>query len=141
MNILQQYWENFRKVRLRPTGEKGRRANLTNDFALGDTGYGPFLLSAVGRDAAGSDLTTLSMLARLGKDPWDAAATWAAGSRPVAVEELAADIATMPLDPVSLENGRKTAIRLVELLPRKGPVETSNRSVRAARTTGVSIAR
>ncbi len=138
MNFLQQYWENFRKTRLRAIGDKGRRPDLANEFALGDGGVGPFLLSAVGRDASGSDLTALSMLARIGKDPWATASTWANGSKSVAIEELSADIATMPLDSVSLENGRKTAATLVELLPRKGPADAPGARGRPARPSGVS---
>ncbi len=141
MNILQQYWRNFRKVRLRPIGDGSKRRDLRNQFALGDTGFGPFLLSAVGRDASGSDLTALSMLARLGKDPWHTASAWATGPRPVAIEELSADIATMPLDLSSLENGRKTAVRLVELLPRKGPAETAVRGWRSSHASGARTAR
>ncbi len=45
-------------------------------FALKNSGLEAFLLAEVGTEWNGSGLTVLSLLARLGKDPWAEAATW-----------------------------------------------------------------
>ncbi len=90
---------------------------MADVFALRHSTLNPFLFSDVGTEANGSGLTILSMLARLGKDPWAEAAQWAGMSRAKAADALAASIARMPLNQVALENGRATASRLVDLLP------------------------
>lgn len=89
------------------------------DFAtLDKSELNAFLFADIGIEANGSKLTMLSMLARLGRDPWAQAASWSAASRPVAIDGLAASIEKMPLDREALAAARATAARLILLLPR-----------------------
>ena len=48
-----------------------------NIFALKNSGLDAFLYADVGTEPNGSTLTILSMIARLGRDPWAEAANWA----------------------------------------------------------------
>ena len=76
---------------------------MANDmFALTNSGLSAFLLSSVGAEPNGSDLTILSMLARLGKDPWAVAAVWARAPKATVIEELAESIARTPAVPAGL---------------------------------------
>ena len=86
-------------------------------FALKNSGLDAFLYADVGTELNGSPLTILSVLARLGQDPWAEAAKWAALPRAGVVESLAQSIARMPLVPSALSQTRATAERLVQLLP------------------------
>ncbi|MDQ2804184.1 MAG: hypothetical protein M3Y41_16470 [Pseudomonadota bacterium] len=69
-------------------------------FALKNSGLDAFLYADVGAELNGSPLTVLSVLARLGNDPWAQAAGWAA--LPTAA---------------ALGGSRDIASRLVQLLP------------------------
>ncbi len=120
--------EKFRSLqdRLRRAGGAGlagasprRPARAGTMPSLADTGLGAFLFSAIGRDVNGSDVTVLSMLARLNKDPWVEAASLADVSRPVASARLASDIAQMPLTDDALSAAPARATVLVDLLPRR----------------------
>ena len=93
------------------------RATPPNAFALRNSGLHAFLYADVGAELNGSALTTLSMIARLGRDPWAEAARWAELTRAGAIESLAQSIAQMPLAPAALAKARATAERLVQLLP------------------------
>jgi len=86
-------------------------------FALKKSGLEAFLYADVGIEANGSILTILSVLARLGKDPWTEAARWAALSKARASDSLAQSIGEMPLAPSTLAGAREIADRLVQLLP------------------------
>ena len=88
-----------------------------NVFALKNSGFDAFLHADVGAELNGSALTVLSMIARLGRDPWAEAARWAALPRAGAIEGLAQSIAQMPLVPSALAETRTIAERLVQLLP------------------------
>lgn len=92
-----------------------------NVFALKNAGLDAFLYANVGAELNGSALTILSMIARLGRDPWAEAARWATLPRAGAIESLAQSIAQMPLVPSALVETRVTAARLVQLLPAKTP--------------------
>ena len=72
-----------------------------------------------GAELNGSPLTILSVLARLGKDPWAQAAGWAALPTAAAIDGLSQSIAQMPLAPAALAGSRDIAARLVKLLPGK----------------------
>ncbi len=87
-------------------------------FALKNSSLNAFLFADVGIEANGSGLTILSVLARLGKDPWAEAALWAKQPPTAAINSLAASIGRMPLSQAALQNARATAARLVELLPK-----------------------
>jgi hypothetical protein len=86
-------------------------------FALKNSGLEAFLLAEVGTEWNGSGLTVLSLLARLGKDPWAEAATWSKLPRALRIDRLADSIGQMPLRPEALRDARETAARLVQLLP------------------------
>ena len=86
-------------------------------FALKDQELGAFLYADVGTELNGSTLTILSMLARLGKDPWTQAADWAEQPSTAAIDDLKQCIAQMPLAPTTLAKSREIATRLVQHLP------------------------
>lgn len=94
-----------------------RRGNV---FALGHSDLNAFLFANVGIEQNGSALTLLSVLARLGHDPWAEAARWAAMPRSAAIDCLLRSIAQMPLDPGTLADTEAIASRLVLLLPSRG---------------------
>ncbi len=86
-------------------------------FALKNSGLEAFLLAEVGTEWNGSGLTILSLLARLGKDPWAEAASWSKMPPALRIDRLADSIGQMPLRPDALRDARVTAARLVQLLP------------------------
>ena len=92
-----------------------------NVFALKNSGLDAFLHADVGAELNGSALTVLSMIARLGRDPWAKAASWAALPQAGAIESLAQGIVQMPLVPSALAEARATDARLVQLLPATAP--------------------
>jgi hypothetical protein len=94
------------------------QATRADVFALKNSGLDGFLYADVGAEANGSTLTVLSILARLGKDPWAEAAKWAALPKAAVIDSLAQSIAQMPLAPSALSGARDSAARLVQLLPR-----------------------
>ena len=94
---------------------------VSNDvFALQNAGFDAFLFAEVGPEANGSTLTVLSVLARLGQDPWAQAAQWARLPKPIIIDRLSGCIAQMPLAPKALREVRETATRLSQLLPARG---------------------
>lgn len=112
------------------------QATHPNVFALKNSGVEAFLHADVGEELNGSTLTILSMIARLGPDPWSEAARWAALPRAGAIESLTESIDQMPLIPSALAEARATATRLVHLLPattsgtqQGGPAETEASSM------------
>jgi hypothetical protein len=90
-------------------------------FALQKSGLNSFLFAEVGTELNGSPLTILSVLARLGKDPWAEAARWARLPKAAMIDSLAKCIAQMPLGPQALLDARATAGRLILLLPGQAP--------------------
>ncbi len=86
-------------------------------FALHKAGLTPFLHAVVGPELNGSQLTILSMLARLGLDPWDEVTAWTKLSQNAASARLAQCIGRMPLSPQALAGAAPTAARLILLLP------------------------
>ncbi len=93
------------------------RAPRPDVFALKDSGLQAFLYAEVGTEPNGSTLTMLSVLARLGNDPWAQAANWASMPRTAAIDDLSKSIAQMPLAPAALVSSHDIAARLVEFLP------------------------
>jgi hypothetical protein len=89
----------------------------TDVFALKNSGLEPFLFAEVGDQGSGMGLTVLSLLARLGLDPWDEAARWVTLPRNAAIACLTGYIARMPLSPQALAESGATATRLIRLLP------------------------
>jgi hypothetical protein len=86
-------------------------------FALKNSGLDAFLYADVGTELNGSPLTILSVLARLGANPWEQATIWAGLPRDTAIDELSHSIEQMPLGPVTVTSSRDTATRLIQLLP------------------------
>lgn len=84
---------------------------------LQNLGLDPFLFAEVGIEANGSSLTMLSLLARLGQDPWVEAARWAKLPKAAAIESLVQVISGVPLLGRTLSDTRAVAARLVMLLP------------------------
>jgi len=95
-------------------------------FALQKSGLNAFLFAEVGTELNGSPLTILSVLARLGQDPWTEAAKWTKLPKATMIDRLAQSIAQMPMSPQALSDVRSTAARLVQLLPSQSarPPET-----------------
>lgn len=93
---------------------------MADVFALRNSTLNEFLYSDVGTEANGSGLTVLSVLARLGKDPWEEAALWSEKSKDAAADALTESIVLMQLHQPPEEAARSTALRLIDLLPR-GP--------------------
>ncbi len=86
-------------------------------FAFRNSGLEPLLFAEVGRESNGAGLTVLSLLARLGLDPWDEAARLVRLPRHAAIASLAGNIARMQLEPPATAEAQATATRLVRLLP------------------------
>jgi hypothetical protein len=84
---------------------------------LQNLGLDPFLFAEVGTEANGSTLTMLSLLARLGQDPWVEAARWAKLPKAAATESLIQVISGVPLVGRTISDTRAVAARLVLLLP------------------------
>lgn len=97
------------------------QAKVHDAFALKTSGLDAFPYADVGAELNGSALTVLSMIARLGRDPWAEVAEWAALPRAGMVECLARSIGQMPLVPSALARAGDTAERLVQLLPAAMP--------------------
>lgn len=77
----------------------------------------PFIFAHVGTEPNGLTLTVLSLLARLGFDPWFEARRLADQPRKAAAEWLADRIALTPLAPEDYGDARQKAADLVALLP------------------------
>jgi hypothetical protein len=90
---------------------------LRPEYSLGHSAYNDFLFGSLGQDAAGTDVTVLSALARLGIDPWQEAAHLAALPREAAAEALTATILRLPARTGRDAEVPKIATRLVALLP------------------------
>lgn len=101
----------------------------TDVFALQNSGLGAFLFAEVGTETTGSTLTVLSVLARLGEDPWAQAARWGRLPKADIIDRLANCIRQMPLPPQALRDASETAARLILLLPTRA--STSNHSAGA----------
>jgi hypothetical protein len=86
-------------------------------FALKNSGLERFLFAEVGTEMNGSTLTVLSVLARLGQDPWDQAAQWVSLPKATIIDRLTKSIAQMPLSEQALRDVDQTANRLILLLP------------------------
>lgn len=90
---------------------------MANIFALRDSSLNAFLFSDVGLEPNGTSLTVLSLLARLGKDPWEEAAAWAGKPKDAAIRSLTDSISQMPPNQQAFDDAHLTASRLVALLP------------------------
>jgi hypothetical protein len=112
---------------------------LRPEFALGHSEYNPFLFSVVDDEEEGeSALTVLTVLTRLGIDPWQEAARLSDLPREIAAQSLAKAIATLPRKACEAASLAATATRLVNWLPPRGASTGSTASTvavpRAERT-------
>ncbi len=89
----------------------------TDLFAFRNSGLENLLFAEVGDEADGARLTVLSLLARLGLDPWAEAARLVTLPRKAAIASLAGYIGRTPLPPPVLAQAQATAARLILLLP------------------------
>ena len=95
----------------------GAAPTLRPEYSLGHSAYNDFLFGSLGEDAAGTEITVLSALSRLGIDPWPEAARLAALPRDAAASALAATIARLPDGMWPDAEAAKIAARLVTSLP------------------------
>lgn len=93
----------------------------SNVFTLAHSTLTPFLAGEIGIEASGQPLSVMSMLARLGKDPWAEAARLAALSAAEATGSLARSIASLPATLWPLPAATPIAARLIAMLPRGKP--------------------
>jgi hypothetical protein len=105
----------------------------TDAFALKNSDLNAFLFADVGTELNGSALTMLSVMARLGQDPWAEAARLTTLPKAAAIDGLVQSIRKMPLSPRALGEAIATASRLLSLLPVR--VQGPGQSIRAAVTT------
>jgi hypothetical protein len=89
----------------------------TNVFALKATGLEPFLFAEVGIERSGASLTMLSLLARLGEDPWAEAARWAKLPKAALLNAIGTALAANPTTGFSESEASEAAARLARLLP------------------------
>ncbi len=89
----------------------------TDVFALKNSGLEALLFAEVGDEANGARLTVLSLLARLGLDPWAEAARLVTLPKKAAIASLAGDIGRTPLPQPVLAQAQAIAARLILLLP------------------------
>ena len=78
-------------------------------FGLNASDLNPFLFTCVGTEVNGSALTVLSVLARLGSDPWTEAGRLATLPRPAATDWLAERIISTPLTLEDINGAGATA--------------------------------
>jgi hypothetical protein len=95
----------------------------TDAFALQNSSLNAFLFAEIGTEPNGTNLTMLTVLARLGFDPWAEAARWVGLPKAAVTDRVVGSLAQMKLSPQAVANIRATAARLVLLLPNQvGPV-------------------
>ena len=105
----------------------------TDVFAFQKSALASFLFAEVGTEANGSQLTVLSVLARLGQDPWEQAGQWVRLPKTTIIDRLTASIAQMPLSEQARLDARKTATRLIQLLPTHTSQSDGSKAVAAGR--------
>lgn len=88
-----------------------------NAFALKTSDLNAFLFANIGTELNGSELTMLSMLARLGQDPWAEAGRLSRLPATDALKSLIQSLGQMPLGPQAALGISATASRLIALLP------------------------
>jgi hypothetical protein len=86
-------------------------ATLSKDFDA-------FLFAPIGEDPSGMPLTLLTVLARLGIDPWEEAADLAHLPLEPAMQRLASRLEAMPNAPATAADTVTIATRLIALLHR-----------------------
>jgi hypothetical protein len=90
-------------------------------FAFDKAGIKPFLFAEIGIEPNGSPLTVLSLLARLGEDPWSLAMQWIRLPKRAVIEQLASRIQQASLSGPTAGEPHGIAVRLIGLLPEPAP--------------------
>ena len=90
---------------------------VMDDMRQRGTPFDPFLYAAVGEDRNGNPVTVLSTLARLGLEPWDAAAELAGMTRAEARSRLGDLLARFRDVPALVQDRAAVTQRLIDLLP------------------------
>jgi hypothetical protein len=103
---------------LRPIyGEKDEFVTRMDDLRRGGTRFDPFLYASVGEDRNGNRVTVLSALARLGFEPWGAAAELADLKREDARTRFEAILGRFNDVPALGRDRETVTLRLLSLLP------------------------
>jgi hypothetical protein len=97
--------------------------------------FDDFLFARIDEDNEATPLSVLSVLARLGVDPWDEAAKLAQLPRVSAAERLVAFIAATPGAPAAYLNAKTVCDRLIDLLPSPAGVTVQTRQHGASALT------
>lgn len=101
----------------------------TDVFRLQKSDLNPFLFADVGPESNGMSLSVVSMLGRLGGDPWEDAGRLAGQTREAATRELAEIIAGTLSSGGSSTEIMAIATRLAALLPNAASRRASSRPV------------
>jgi hypothetical protein len=101
----------------------------TDVFRLGESNLNAFLFADVGAESNGMPLSVVSMLGRLGGDPWATAGRLAGQPRDATILELAEIITGTACAERSSAEVMAIATRLASLLPGSGP-KSSRHAVR-----------
>jgi hypothetical protein len=110
-----------------------------DDIRQGGTPFDPFLYAAVGEDRNGNTVTVLSTLARLGLEPWDAAAELAGLTRAEARSRLDGLLARFRDVPALGQDHAAITQRLIDLLPKVAGRQTGRATERVAQAGGMGI--
>jgi hypothetical protein len=100
------------------------------------TDFDEFLFAPIGQDASGMPLTLLSVLARLGLDPWEEAADLARLPAEPAMQRLAARLDAVPHGPAPGPDTVSLATRLIALLHRAPKPKVSAPAAQARQNVG-----
>lgn len=100
------------------------------------TDFDEFLFAPIGEDASGMPLTLLSVLARLGVDPWQEASDLAHLPLEPAMQRLAARLEAVPNGPAPGADTVTLATRLIALLHRKPKPKTISTPASPRRDVG-----
>ena len=90
---------------------------LRPEYALGHSQYNAFLFAPVGQESTGQELTALTLLTRLGIDPWLEAARLSDLPKDAAARAFAATIVRLPQEDRRGWDAEAIAQRVVNCLP------------------------
>jgi hypothetical protein len=99
--------------------------------------FNDFLFAHINEDKDATPLSVLSMLARLGVDPWEEAAKLARLPRLAAANRLVEFIASTPGCPSAYLNAETVSKRLIDLLPSPAGVAILPRKERVVRAFAI----
>ena len=95
---------------------------LRPQYSLINSEFNDFLYATIGIEKNGNDLTVLSAMTRLDLDPWGEAARLSELPRESAINQFAGAIAGLPEGDWKAAEAGEIALRLVERLPKRGPL-------------------